>query len=163
MAVIKQAWKVNVQPLEDMAEFAGNLDDKAFQLFEQSTAEIEQGLMDDLRTYPAVPPNSTYERTYKLRDNWSASIGQAGDGLFKFEVSNDTDYAVWVVGSLAQMREAAARFQQEFHRDNGWELATDKVTRWFNRLLEDYQSRFENELAEFGGFTLKRRARTRID
>lgn len=163
MAVIKSTWKVNVQPLEDLSYFADSFGEEAFDIFEAVGAEIEPLLLDELRTYPPVPPNSTYRRTYKLRDNWQVRIYAAGSDQFRFEVSNDTDYAVWVVGSLAMAREAAARFQQAFHKANGWQLASDTVTFWYEAFLEEYQQRFEDELAEFGGFTLTRRARTRIN
>lgn len=162
MAVIRQRWTVNVTPLEDLSYFVASFGELAFELFEQAGAVIESPLLDELRDYPPVPPNSTYERTYKLRDNWRVRIYANGTDEFVFEVSNDTGYAVWVVGSLATVRETAARFQREFHRAHGWILARDTVQFWYEALLEAFQSRFEDELETFGGFTVSRRARTRL-
>jgi hypothetical protein len=161
MAVIKQNWDVNVQPLEELSHFAESFSEEAFEIFVDVASEIEVPLLDELKHYPPVPPNSTYERTNKLRDNWVVRIYAAGNE-FRMEVSNSIDYAIWVVGSLARIREAAADFQRTFHKANGWQLATDTVQFWYEALLEEYQSRFEDELAEFGSFTLKRRATTRI-
>jgi len=162
MVVVKQAWKVNAEPLGQGAELIANFQTRAFSLFEQEAAEVAPDLLTDLQFYPAPPPNSTYERTYKLRDGWQMFIGQVSGSLFKFEVSNSVGYTQWVVGSLAQARSAAARFQRDFHRSNGWELATDKVTFWFQKLKASYQARIEEELTRDGIFTLKRRARTRL-
>lgn len=162
MAVIKSTWTVNTAPLEELSHFVDSFDVIGFSLFEQSSAEISPFLLDELKTYPPVPPNSKYKRTFKLRDNWRIDIGQAGAGQFKFEVSNSTDYAVWVVGSLAMAQDAAGRFQRDFHKAHGWQLAGETVSFWFEAFLEDYQTRFEDQLAAFGGFTLKRRARTSL-
>lgn len=158
--VIKQAWKVNTQTYDDLSHFVDSFGQIGFSLFEQSSAEITPFLLDELKFYPPVPPNSRYQRTFKLRDGWYVRIGMVGEGQFKFEVGNDTFYAAFVVGSLAQARDAAARFQRDFHKAHGWLLATDTVTFWWMAFLEDYQGRFETELGKFGTFEGGRRART---
>lgn len=162
MAVIKQAWKVNAQTYDELSHFVDDFGQIGFSLFEQSSAEIAPLMLEDLSAYPPVPPNSKYKRTYRLRKGWTVSIGMVGEGQFKFEVSNNVDYTVWVVGSLAQARSAAADFQRDFHAEHGWRLATDIVSIWWAAFLEDYQGRFEDELGRFGTFESGRRARTRL-
>lgn len=162
MAVVKSTWKVDTRALDELSHFASSFNAQAFTLAEQVGAEIAVPLLNELQHYPPVPPGSKYLRTFKLRDGWRIDIGQAGGGQFRFEVSNSTDYTVWVVGSLATAREAAARFQRDFHRANGWFLATDTVTFWFNAFMEEYRERFNAQLSEFGMASGSRRARTRL-
>jgi hypothetical protein len=161
MAVVKSTWKVDTAALDNLNHFATSFNSMSFSLFEQVSAEIAPPLLNELQHYPPVPPGSKYIRTFRLRDGWRVDIGAAGDGKFRFEVSNNVDYTVWVVGSLATAREAAARFQRDFHRAHGWFLATDTVTFWFNAFMDEYQERFDAQLASFGITTGGRRARTR--
>lgn len=162
MAVVKSTWKADTRALDDLSHFASSFDAMTFSLAEQVSAEIAPPLLNELQTYPAVPSGSRYIRTFKLRDGWRVDIGEAGKGQFRFEVSNSTDYTVWVVGSLATAREAAARFQRDFHRAHGWFLATDTVTFWFNAFMDEYRERFDAQLSEFGMASGGRRARTRL-
>lgn len=160
MVVITQAWLVSTDPLDDLIYLANSFGQIGYDIFQQTAAEIEPFLLEELRHYPPVPPGSKYVRTFKLREGWAVRIGQVGVTQFRFDVYNRTHYSAWVVGSLAQNRAIAESFQREFHRANGWQLATDTVTFWFQAFLELYQEKFDGVLAGYGTLKTKRRART---
>lgn len=158
---ISQKWVVNTKPLDDLAHFADSFEQIAFGVFDEVAQEIEPLLLDELRHYPPVPPGSTYIRTFRLQEGWHVFILQQA-GSFIIRVSNEVEYSQWVVGSLAQAIAAAAAFQRVFHREHGWQLATETVTFWFEAFMEAFEQRFADELGQFGTFTSRRRARTRL-
>lgn len=162
MPVVKQRWTVDAQPFDELSHFARSFGEFAFDIYEETAAEIEPEMLADLQFYPPVPPGSKYVRTFKLRDSWVIRIYPVSESEFVFEVSNDAGYTQWVVGSLAQSVEAAARFQRDFHKKNGWILATETVTFWFETFLDLYESRFDQALGQFGSSSVNRRATTRI-
>ena len=159
--VVKIKQTTDVTLLEDMKAYTEGYNklvaDEGRRIFEG----IKPPLLDELRFYPDKPPNSTYERTNTLKEGWFAEF-QSGQNGFNANIGNDTDYTQWVVGSLAQDRDAAARFQQEFHANNGWPLATDTVGFWLDAYVEDLDAWHQEELSQFGGINQKRRAYTRI-
>ena len=158
--VVKITVTGTVEPLDALKAWLNDIQDTGRDLAEQVWQEIRVPLLDELRFYPPVPPNSRYRRTFRLRRGWAAVLERTTDG-YRIVVSNDTRYTQWVVGSLAQNRNAAARFQQDFHNRNGWPLATDTVTFWINAFDEEYEKAFNAELDGFAQTYNKRRAFTR--
>lgn len=150
---VQQKWTINTKPIEDLSHFIDSLDQITYDLFAQTTAEIEPLMLDELRAYPPVPAGSKYVRTFRLRDGWRIEIAQAGSGQFIFRVTNDVEYTQFVVGSLALANAASARFQRDFHKANGWQLASPTITFWFEAFLEEFQERFLRELGQFGTIT----------
>lgn len=150
---VRQTWTFNTQPIDGLVHFIDSIDQIAYDIFAQSAAEIEAPLLDELRTYPPVPADSKYVRTFKLRDGWRIEIAQAGSGQFIFRVTNDVEYTQFVVGSLALANAAASRFQRDFHANNGWQLASPTIQFWFEAFLEEFQGRFLRELGQFGTIT----------
>lgn len=157
--MIRARLTINTKPLDDLTEFAGDFARIAADIGEGVYRSIEDDLVDELRYYPPPPPNSTYQRTFTLRDGWEVSYGRDGNG-FAIRVANETSYSKYVVGSLAQARATAASFQAEVHKGR-WVLAADTVAFWFEAFLEEYQSRFTAELSKFGTTSTNRRAFTR--
>lgn len=158
-ALIRSTWQINTRPLDDLAEFAGDFTRLATEIGESVFQDLEEDLLDELRFYPAPPANSTYIRTYRLRDGWNVHLAHEGNG-FAVILTNDVSYAKYVVGSLAKAKAAAARFQAAIHKDR-WPLATETASFWYEAFLEVYQERFAAELAKFGTITASRRTFTR--
>lgn len=157
--MIRSRWTINTKPLDDLIEFASDFTRIASDIGEDLMNQYDEGLLDELRYYPAPPAGSTYERTYRLKDGWTVTI-QRESGGFAIAIKNPTPYAKYVVGSLATAKAAARSFQAEVHQGR-WPLATDTVTFWFEGFLQTYQERFIQELGKFGTTSSSRRAFTR--
>lgn len=154
--------QTSVSPaLVNLGKQISTLDKLAIEKGRQALKDIEDPFMADLQFYPPVPEGSTYERTFTLRDSWYIQFKQVAGG-YQIEVGNDTEYTQWVVGSLAQAEKAAAEFQQDFHAENGWPLATNTVRYWLDEQKRLWQVYLADDLSEFVEFTTKRRATTRI-
>lgn len=156
---VRSRWAINTKPLDDLAEFAADIGRIAGDLGETAFTQIEDGFLDELRYYPAPPPNSTYVRTFTLRDGWTLSLDRTADG-FSVVVNNSTRYAKYVVGSLAKARAAAAKLQARIHQGR-WPLAHDTAEFWFEAFFEVYNDLFAKELGRFGVSSVSRRAFTR--
>lgn len=159
LLVIRSRWKVNTKVLDDLAAFAGDFTRIAGDIGEDLINQFDDGLLDELRYYPPPPANSSYVRTYRLREGWTVTIQRESEG-FSIIINNPTPYAKYVVGSLATARATAASFQADIHKGR-WPLTTDTVSFWFEGYLEAYQARFMNELGKFGTISSSRRAFTR--
>lgn len=157
--MIRSKWRINTKPIDDLAEFAGSLNTLVGELAQESYQAVEDGFLDELRYYPAPPPNSTYVRTMRLKNGWEIHLDLTSDGA-SIIVENDVKYAKYVVGSLAQAEAAARAFQARIHQGR-WPLASNTVSFWFDALKEDFEDRFTRELGKFGTFTVTRRAFTR--
>ena len=76
-----------------------------------------QDIVDEVKQYPPIPVNSTYERTYLLFSSWS--VGRPhwlGSGLYT-TLNNWAPYAAFVQGD----------FQTHVHQRNGWMRVRDLV------------------------------------
>jgi hypothetical protein len=151
----------NVRALEDLAVYFDDIAANSREVAERVYREISGDFIADLQFYPPVPPNSRYRRTFRLRRGWTIELAFEGNET-RLIVRNRTRYTQWVVGSLAQDRNAAGRFQRAFHARNGWPLATDTVKFWFDAYAEEFEREFRRELGEFAETAIKRRAATRI-
>jgi hypothetical protein len=168
----------DTQALENLEAFVDQFADVAYMAFEETVAEIEPALLQELQDTPPKPTyplrwasdkqrkfvmaklraegNLPYRRTGKLAAAWTVDIDRNGS-TFAMVVQNPATAAPFVYGSLAQNRTAALRFQQPFHQDTGWQAATDTVTYWQNALNED----FAKNLNKIASVEFKRRAFTR--
>lgn len=149
----------NTKPIEDLAAFAGDFVRLSNEMATRAFDRIESDFLDELRYYPAPPPNSTYVRTFTLRDGWTLRVEEA-DGGFALVIENDTPYSKYVVGSLAKARSAAAALQADVHRGR-WPLAKDTVDFWQAAFFELYNEEFARELSRFGTTSTSQRAFTR--
>jgi hypothetical protein len=159
LRMIRSKWRINAKPIDGLAEFAGSFNALVGELAEESYRDVEDGMMDELRYYPAPPPNSTYIRTMRLKNGWKIHLDRTSDGV-SIIVENNVGYAPFVVGSLAQALAAAKAFQARIHQGR-WPLASETVSFWFTALKEDFDERFVRELGKFGTSTVTRRAFTR--
>jgi hypothetical protein len=156
---ISSKWKVNVKPIDDLAAFAGSMTQVVQEEAEESFGVIGDDLLDELRYYPAPPPNSTYVRTFELRNGMKVGFSRTSEGA-QVEARNDVRHAKPVVGSFAQDVSAAGAFQAAIHRGR-WPLVSQTLSFWFEAYTEDFDARFFKRLGGFGTSTVTRRAFTR--
>lgn len=148
---------------EGLEHFADEITDMVYSLALDSAELVKPFLLDELRFYPPVPPNSKYVRTFRLKRGWKVELERRGRDRVAFAVSNDTPYTQWVVGSLAQDTARARSYQQDFHAAHGWPLATETVKFFFEAYQEDFDKRFDGELlARFTSTRFSQRAQTRL-
>lgn len=93
-----------------------------------------------------------YQRTGGLANAWKIDVTNEG-GLFAIRVSNLMNAAKYVYGTLAKNPAAARRPQQQFHRDQGWPLAVDIIRPMIDDMLEDFKTRFKDEIGDLGSVT----------
>ena len=115
----------------------------------EAFAVQREPLLDTLKFYPPELPNQKYIRTYRLRRGWKAYIEKINGNKFAFVVSNNTEYASMVVGSLAQAVSIAASFQADIHRGR-WKLATTTVGLAFDDFLKEYDKQLSVKLSKYG-------------
>jgi hypothetical protein len=157
--MIRSTWRFNTKPIDDLIEFAGDFENIVFGLVEEAYNAFAPDLLDELQYYPAPPPNSTYIRTFRLKNGWRIHLFR-GEGGISIVVENDTEYGPLVVGSLASAIAAAKAFQARVH-EGRWTLASETLSFWFEAVKEDFDDRFAKELSQFGTSTVSRRAFTR--
>lgn len=157
--MIRQRWKIDTKVLDDLAAFAGDFTRMSADIGERAYRRIGDDLLDELQYYPAPRPNQQYQRTMRLKNGWDVGFERSNDG-FGVEIENDTPYAKFVVGSLAQSIATAASFQAWMHKGR-WPLATETILFFYEAFLEVYQDEFARELAQFGTTSTSRRAFTR--
>lgn len=153
--------KGNTEALEGLEVYLDDLQENAKTVARATFNKVEPFILDELRFYPPVPPNSTYKRTFRLRQGWHLEFDETSGG-FRFVIRNRVPYTQWVVGSLAQKPSVAARFQRDYHARNGWPLATETASFWIDAFAETFNDDFVGELGEFASTSITRRAATRI-
>lgn len=142
-------------PIDNALDFLDNINQELEIVGEAVLQEIKPELLDELqdapppRKYPGAPKiewtsdlqeqaffksdgfggGIPTRRTNKLIDSWEIT-GEFMFRGFSIIVRNTQDWAKFVVGSLAQNIPRAARFQQKFHKNTGWKLATIPVQEW---------------------------------
>jgi hypothetical protein len=159
--VIRRTLKTISEPEKTLEVYAVQFADLTQELAEKAFRQIESPLLDELRFYPPERPGQRYVRTFRLRRGWKASLERINNDTTALVVSNDVEYASFVVGSLAQRVSAGARFQADIHKGR-WPLATETVSFWQIAYFEILQDEFERELSQFGTITNRARAFTRI-
>lgn len=163
--MIRSRLKMDTRVLDGLSNYAARFDQRAFETGERIFDSLIDDALDDLRTYPAPPPNSRYIRTGRLRNSWDAGIS-ATAGSFTIEIINDAtdkrgvEYSKYVQGSLAQSRSAAAKAQAWMHKGR-WPLAVDTVNAFYELLLEEFMSEVQKDLSAYGTIASSRRAFTR--
>jgi hypothetical protein len=155
---VSSKWKINTKPIDDLAEFARDFEGIVYGLAEQSYNTMADDLLDELQYYPAPPANSTYIRTFALRNGWKIHLQRTSEGVAVI-IENPVGHTVYVVGSLAKALSAARSFQARVHAGR-WPLASETVSFWFEAWKEDFDARFAQELGKFGTSTVTRRAFT---
>jgi len=151
--------------LDGLSNYAARFDQRAFEIGERVFDQLHDDVLDDLRAYPAPPPNSKYVRTYRLRNGWQMNIVPATGG-FTIEIVNDAvdkrgrAYSKYVKGSFAKARAAAAKAQAWMHRGR-WELAFDTAEAFYGLFMEAFNAGVAQDLAAYGTVTTNRRAFTR--
>jgi len=182
--VIRVTSTSEFEPLEDMIEFVDNLSLVNEQVLVEAANEVEGPFMRELRT--EAPPRSPGDypinwtserqqiafwatngfgrgiptgRTGETSAGWRMGVSRDGRSAL-FEVENTTPHARFVGGSLAQNIQQAVRFQQRFHREQGWQQYAETVAFWLDALDERYRERLDRTIADFGQGRLNRRAFT---
>lgn len=157
--MIKQTLKTISKPDKDIAVFAKEYNKLAYEAGQSAFGAIREPLLDELKFYPPELPNQQYVRTYRLRRGWKAGIRRIKGNTYSLVISNDTEYAAMVVGSLAQAVSAAARFQHAIHQGR-WPLAANTVKFWQDVYLEEIDKAFTDLMKPFGRVVNTRRAFT---
>jgi hypothetical protein len=157
--MIKQTLKTISRVDKDIEQFVKDFNRMSYELGETAFKSIREPLLDELKFYPPTLPNQKYIRTYRLRRGWKAGIKRLNGVTFALIVSNDVEYARFVVGSLAQAESAAASFQAAIHQGR-WPLASKTVGYWYDAFLEELDDAFAKELSQFGTIRKTRRAFT---
>lgn len=157
--MIRATIKTQSNVLPGLSNYAARFNQRVAEIGERAFGALEDVTLDTLRDYPPPPPNSTYVRTYTLRNGWHASITRESGG-FAVVFENDTSYAKYVVGSLAQARAVAAKAQAWMHKGR-WPLAADTLQAFQDLYLESVNAEIAKDLANYGRVTTSRRAFTR--
>jgi len=157
--VIRSKFEVQTKPIDALVDYTKNYRDLVQEYGQDAFKQIEPHLLDELRFYPPPLPNQRYVRTYRLRGGWKAGIIQIGSDKFAMVISNDTEYAAMVVGSLAQSESVAANFQRSIHK-NRWPLATLTVKFWQEAFLEILLETMVDDMNRLGTIKNKTRAFT---
>lgn len=165
--MIRYKSTVNVEPLEQLDAFLDQFEDVAFGEWQDAVSANEANILDELQTEPrpAVHPiewasdaqriavmakltkmkkegknDIPYQRTHELANAWVVKV-ERSEGNFYMVIQNPASIAKFVYGSLAQNRTQALRFQQPFHKNTGWQAATDTAQFWLDAVIEDYRNR----------------------
>jgi hypothetical protein len=147
---------------DDLVDWFTNLDDIAYDEFTDVVNEVEPIMLDELRLQVGKPKypirwktkrqkaaffatdgfggGIPTKRTGKVQASWQVKV-ERDLGAFSVIVENITDYAKFVYGSLAKSGNAAKRFQQPFHKDTGYPLATETVQYWLDVIDDKYRER----------------------
>lgn len=104
--------------------------------------------------------NLPYRRSHDLSQAWEVIIKIEG-GVLRFIIENPAPQAKFVYGSLAKDVSAAARFQQPFHRQTGWQQASVTARYWLQVFQDEFTKRYRVRLAQFGKSSSRSRAFTR--
>lgn len=100
-----------------------------------------------------------YKRSGGLSRAWKVE-GRTDNGVFTLTLSNSAPGARFVVGSLAQSRAEAARFQQRFHALTGWPLAYDTAQFFVEAAEEEFERQVDERLGDLATVDSTRRAYT---
>lgn len=163
--MIRAHMKFDTRALDYLSNYADRFAQRALDIGERVYDQLADEALEDLRRYPAPPPNSKYVRTYRLRNSWRIGLIPASNG-FTIEFINDArdkrgvEYSKYVQGSLAQARAAAAKAQAWMHKGH-WPLAVDTVNAFYELFMEAYQEEFKKDLQDYGTTSSSRRAFTR--
>lgn len=157
--MIRSRIRSDTRVLTGLSNYAARFNERVTQAGEAAYNQLADVLLDDLRTYPPPPPNSTYVRTFALRNGWVLGILKDSGG-FAIELSNKVPYAKYVVGSLAQSLEAAGAFQAMIHKGR-WPLASETFAAFRDLFLEAFNAEIAKELKDYGTVTTSQRAYTR--
>ena len=182
--MIKAKIDINAEPIEELSAWVSQFNAVNAELGQSVARAIEPELLDELRTQPGkvkypiawtsekqrraffatngFGKGIPYKRRGKLAASWEVNTKARG-GAFVLEVRNPAEAAQFVYGTLNQRSlTAAAKPQQQFHRNTGWQLAARTVNFWFDAAQEEYERQFADELAQFGTVTnVRRRSRRR--
>lgn len=165
-------------PLKTLTKFVGSFDDTAYDLFEETYAEIADLFLSELQQDPgpvATPIDWTSrkqqqayfasggfgrgiptKRSGALANAWIVRVTRTGNE-FLFVAENPLSASKFVYGSLAKDRRRALRYQQHFHANTGWVAATDIVQKWTRVFVEEYS----RKLKAIGTAEISKRAFTR--
>lgn len=167
-----------IQAIEELSAFVGQINDMHQEILQETRDEIAPFALAELQTEPPAAKhpiewasdkqrkfvmaklrrenNLPYRRTGKLAKMWVVEL--RGNVIV---IENLSAIGKYVYGSLAQDRSAALRFQQPFHKNTGWQAATDTTAFWLDAAHETYMDKFGERLRDFTKGNFKRRAFTR--
>jgi hypothetical protein len=176
--VIRNKTTIDLEPLEDVADFLDNFDEVVRDVGQRVVDEWAPELLTELRVTPGKPKypiewtserqrkkvmadlrakdNLPYQRSDELPNAWEV-VNTSTDGAFSILVINRSSKAKFVYGSLARNVEAARRFQQKFHINTGWQFARNTVFVW----LDVMETAFRREIIDVSQSSTRRRAYTR--
>ena len=176
--VIRMTGTFDLSAIDDFEDFARGIDVVNQQILNEVRDEIEPNLLAELKKpvgavkYPiewtsekqrraffatdGFGKGIPYRRTGKLQDAWVIEV--RGNAIV---IENKSAIAKYVIGSLAQNRNQALRFQQQFHANTGWQPATDTVKDRLDKANEIYLTKFDEWLKDLALPNPKRRAFTK--
>lgn len=166
-----------IEAIDELAHFVDDMENTNQEMLQETRDEIAPHALGELRTQPgpAKKPiewasdkqrkfvmaklrrenNLPYRRSGKLSRMWVVEV--RGNTIV---IENQSAISKYVYGSLAQNRQQALRFQQPFHKNTGWQPATDTASFWLDAAQEVYMKKFDNRLRDFARGNFKRRAFT---
>lgn len=164
--------------IDDFETFTNVIDVINDEILEEVRDEIAPPLLDELEEevapvkYPIQWTSERQRKAFFATDGFGAGIPTRRTGKLQaawvvevrgnaIVVENKSEIAKYVVGSLAQNRSAALRFQQRFHANTGWQPATDTVKKHMDRASDLHIEKFDDRLKGLASSTQKRRAFTK--
>lgn len=114
--------------------------------------EYQQSYLEEIinkvRNYPPVPPESTYIRTYTLFRSWRVETYRRSDAMYAYILNYAMDpsgsfYATYVQGD----------WQVGYHAANGWKNINDYLDRreYIRGLMRVIRSHTRNKYFDMGG------------
>lgn len=146
---------VDTQPLIDVEQFAKDFTRITGDLAEETGVEIQPEFLGEMRTYPPVPPGSTYERTFELRDKMNVRVVRDGNQT-QIIAESRAPHTKWVVGTFDKRR--GAGYQTAKHKQTGWILIARTAGFWQEAYAERYHQKFDAIIPSYFGTFSTRRA-----
>lgn len=167
--MIQTIFDVNVEAIDEIAAHIESFNDIAFEIGQEIVDDTGRELEARLEAEPG-PVQYPVEwkspaqlrmfwatdgfgrgigapRSHTLSRSWEVKVERMGAG-FTFTVRNPTDYAQFVVGSLARGIRNPGRFQQPFHQNTGWPLASVIVEFWLEDAGKEFAKRVFNRFGD---------------
>jgi len=142
--MIRNRWDIDVSSINDLILISDRYTDLVEETGQETFDALYGNLTDELQYYPPPPPDSTYIRTFKLRDGWEIRLRRTDNGI-EVVIENAVSYGKFVVGSLAKAIAAAKAFQAKVHQGR-WPLATETVQFWYQAFVEEFEKRLGEKI-----------------
>jgi hypothetical protein len=170
------AYKIDIEtPIAAGFEAWANLvPDTVWDVLQDTRRRFADDVLDELRYYPdkvkypiqwksdrqrraffasnGFGKGIPYQRSGALGRSWEFRINRTPQGG-QIEIENVAPYARFVVGTLRRDTRAAARFQQPFHKNTGWPLASETNNYWTDAMQAHFEKTYMSSISEEPIFT----------